>query len=85
MLFSIWTTKLLSSCLQGQTGSLAIQGLGNLTSALFGFTSTTGWPDRAPSGPFSAYTDTVSPRFGLAALELADLDEESEQALIGGG
>ncbi len=59
---------MLSSCLQGQTGSLAIQGLGNLTSALFGFTSTTGWPDRAPSGPFSAYTDTVSPRFGLAAL-----------------
>jgi benzylsuccinate CoA-transferase BbsF subunit len=64
---------MLSSCLQGQTGSLAIQGLGNLTSALFGFTSTTGWPDRAPSGPFSAYTDTVSPRFALAAL-LSALD-----------
>jgi crotonobetainyl-CoA:carnitine CoA-transferase CaiB-like acyl-CoA transferase len=59
---------MLSSCLQGQTGSLAIQGLGNLTSALFGFTSTTGWPDRVPSGPFSAYTDTVSPRFSLAAV-----------------
>ena len=60
---------MLSSCLQGQTGSLAIQGLGNLTSPqLFGFTSTTGWPDRAPSGPFSAYTDTVSPRFALAAF-----------------
>jgi crotonobetainyl-CoA:carnitine CoA-transferase CaiB-like acyl-CoA transferase len=59
---------MLSSCLQGQTGSLAIQGLGNLSTAMFGFTSTTGWPDRAPSGPFSAYTDVVSPRFGLAAL-----------------
>jgi crotonobetainyl-CoA:carnitine CoA-transferase CaiB-like acyl-CoA transferase len=59
---------MLSSCLQGQTGSLAIQGLGNLPTAMFGFTSTTGWPDRAPSGPFSAYTDVVSPRFGLAAL-----------------
>jgi crotonobetainyl-CoA:carnitine CoA-transferase CaiB-like acyl-CoA transferase len=59
---------MLSSCLQGQTGSLVIQGLGNLTSAMFGFMSTTGWPDRAPSGPFSAYTDVVSPRFALAAL-----------------
>jgi crotonobetainyl-CoA:carnitine CoA-transferase CaiB-like acyl-CoA transferase len=59
---------MLSSCLQGQTGSLAIQGLGNLPTAMFGFTSTTGWPDRAPSGPFSAYTDVVSPRFSLAAL-----------------
>ena len=59
---------MLSSCLQGQTGTLAIQGLGNLTSAMFGFTSTTGWPDRAPTGPYSAYTDVVSPRFALAAL-----------------
>jgi benzylsuccinate CoA-transferase BbsF subunit len=58
----------LSSCLQGQTGSLEMPGLGNLTSALFGFTSTTGWPGRPPSGPFGAYTDVVSPRFGLAAL-----------------
>jgi crotonobetainyl-CoA:carnitine CoA-transferase CaiB-like acyl-CoA transferase len=58
----------LSSCLQGQSGPLAMPGLGNLTSALFGFTSTTGWPGRPPCGPFGAYTDVVSPRFGIAAL-----------------
>jgi crotonobetainyl-CoA:carnitine CoA-transferase CaiB-like acyl-CoA transferase len=67
---------MLSSSLQGQTGSLAIQGLGNLTSAMFGFTSTTGWPDRAPTGPYSAYTDVVSPRFALAAL-LAALEHRA--------
>ena len=59
---------LLSSCLPGQTGTLEMPGLGNLTTALFGFTATTRWPGRSASGPFGAYTDIVSPRFGLAAL-----------------
>ena len=59
---------LLSSCLPGQTGTLTLPGLGNLTTALFGFTTTTRWPGRAASGPFGAYTDIVSPRFGLTAL-----------------
>ncbi|MFN0028213.1 MAG: CoA transferase [Acidimicrobiales bacterium] len=58
---------LLSSSLPGQTGVLQLPGLGNLATALFGFTSTTGWPDRTPSGPFGAYTDIVAPRFALAA------------------
>jgi len=59
---------LLSSCLPGQTGSLDLPGYGNLGSALFGFHWTTRWPDRPSAGPFGAYTDTVSPRFSLAAL-----------------
>lgn len=59
---------LLSSSLPGQTGPLQLPGLGNLSTAMFGFTSTTGWPDRTPSGPFGAYTDIVSPRFAVAAI-----------------
>ncbi|MDH4145897.1 MAG: CoA transferase [Acidimicrobiia bacterium] len=71
---------LLSSCLPGQTGSLTMPGLGNLTTAHFGFTITTGWPDRVPSGPFGAYTDIVSPRFGLAAI-LAALEHRRRTGL----
>jgi crotonobetainyl-CoA:carnitine CoA-transferase CaiB-like acyl-CoA transferase len=62
-----------SSCLPGQTGSLDLPGYGNLSSAMFGFHFTTRWPDRAAAGPFGAYTDTVSPRFSVAAV-LAALD-----------
>jgi crotonobetainyl-CoA:carnitine CoA-transferase CaiB-like acyl-CoA transferase len=64
---------LLSSCLPGQTGTLALPGYGNLTTALFGFTAVTRWPGRQAAGPFGAYTDIVSPRFGLAGV-LAALD-----------
>ena len=65
---------MLSSSLMGQTGPLAsFAGYGTLATPVIGFTDITGWPDRPPSGPFSAYTDYVSPRFGLAAL-LAALD-----------
>jgi benzylsuccinate CoA-transferase BbsF subunit len=65
---------MLSSCLMGQTGPLAsFAGFGNLAAAISGFHNLTGWADRAPAGPFGAYTDYVSPRFTaiaiLAALE----------------
>jgi benzylsuccinate CoA-transferase BbsF subunit len=58
----------------GQSGPLAqFAGFGNLAAAISGFYSVTGWPGRAPAGPFGAYTDTVAPRFTataiLAALE----------------
>jgi crotonobetainyl-CoA:carnitine CoA-transferase CaiB-like acyl-CoA transferase len=33
----------------------------------------TGWDDRAPGGPFNAYTDTIAPRF-LATTLIAALD-----------
>jgi crotonobetainyl-CoA:carnitine CoA-transferase CaiB-like acyl-CoA transferase len=65
---------MLSTSLMGQTGPLAsFAGYGNLAAAISGFSNLGGWPDRPPAGPFSAYTDYVSPRFVavaiLAALE----------------
>jgi benzylsuccinate CoA-transferase BbsF subunit len=63
-----------STCLMGQTGPLAAYaGFGNLAASLTGFGNLCGWPDRAPAGPFGAYTDYVAPRFGLATI-LAALD-----------
>jgi crotonobetainyl-CoA:carnitine CoA-transferase CaiB-like acyl-CoA transferase len=63
---------MLSTCLMGQTGPLArFAGFGNLAAALCGFYNLVGWPDRPPSGPYSAYTDYIAPRFGLAALMAA--------------
>ncbi len=74
---------MLSTCLMGQTGPLAeFAGFGNLAAAASGFFSLTGWPDRAPAGPFSAYTDYVPPRFTaaaiLAALEYRDRTGEGQ-------
>jgi benzylsuccinate CoA-transferase BbsF subunit len=71
---------LLSSCLPGQTGTLELPGYGNLSTGLFGFTTTTRWPGRPAAGPFGAYTDVVSPRFGLAAV-LAALDHRRRTGL----
>jgi crotonobetainyl-CoA:carnitine CoA-transferase CaiB-like acyl-CoA transferase len=60
---------MLSSCLMGQTGPMAaFAGYGNLAAAISGFSNLGGWPDRPPAGPFSAYTDYVSPRFITAAI-----------------
>jgi crotonobetainyl-CoA:carnitine CoA-transferase CaiB-like acyl-CoA transferase len=65
---------MVSSCLMGQTGPLArFAGYGNLAAAISGFSNLGGWPDRPPAGPFSAYTDYVSPRF-LAVAVLAALE-----------
>jgi crotonobetainyl-CoA:carnitine CoA-transferase CaiB-like acyl-CoA transferase len=53
----------------GQTGPLSqFSGFGNLAGAVTGFYELTGWPDRAPAGPFLAYTDYVSPRYLVAAI-----------------
>ena len=66
---------MMSSCLMGQTGPLAeFAGFGNLAAAFAGFTPLCGWSDRAPAGPFGAYTDYVAPRFASVAL-LAALHE----------
>lgn len=60
---------MVSSCLFGQTGPLAMfAGYGTMAAAMTGFFGITGWPDRAPSGPFGAYTDYTAPRFANAAL-----------------
>ena len=59
----------LSTSLLGQNGPHAkLAGFGNLGAALSGLWELVGWPDRAPSGPFAAYTDYVAPRFSLCAL-----------------
>ncbi len=63
---------MIRSCLMGQTGPLSrFAGFGNLAAAMCGFYNLVGWPDRVPSGPFSAYTDYIAPRFGLAAVMAA--------------
>jgi crotonobetainyl-CoA:carnitine CoA-transferase CaiB-like acyl-CoA transferase len=65
---------MLSSCVMGQTGPQAgFAGFGNLAAAAAGFFDITGWPDRAPAGPYMAYTDFTSPRFSVMAI-LAALD-----------
>jgi crotonobetainyl-CoA:carnitine CoA-transferase CaiB-like acyl-CoA transferase len=65
---------MLSTCLMGQTGPLAkYAGFGNLAHSITGFGLLCGWPDRAPAGPFGAYTDYIAPRFSAVAI-LAALD-----------
>ncbi len=65
---------MLSTCLMGQTGPLSgFAGFGSLAAGISGFYDLTGWPDRPPSGPFGAYTDTIAPRFTAIAI-LAALD-----------
>lgn len=65
---------MMSSCLFGQSGVHSpFAGYGTMAAAMSGFFGLTGWPDRAPCGPFGAYTDYISPRFGTATL-LAALD-----------
>ncbi len=65
---------MVSSALMGQVGPLSdFAGFGNLAASIAGFTDMTGWPDRSPAGPYTAYTDYVSPRFlALSVLAAAD-------------
>ncbi len=63
---------MLSTCLRGQTGPEAsLAGFGNAGAAISGLHSITGWPDRAPSGPWGALTDFIAPRLAVAALTAA--------------
>lgn len=58
-----------SSCLMGHYGpESALAGFGTMAAAVSGWFHITGWPDRMPCGPFSAYTDYVSPRLLLVAV-----------------
>jgi len=66
---------MVSTCLMGQTGPYAsMAGYGYHAASVAGFHELTGWADRAPVGPWNAYTDTVAPRF-LTATLLAALDQ----------
>ncbi len=59
---------MLSSCMQGQTGPHArLPGSGHKLTALSGFSTITGWPDRLP-GNILAYTDFIGPRFNVIAI-----------------
>jgi benzylsuccinate CoA-transferase BbsF subunit len=63
---------MLSTCMRGQTGpERHYTGFGNQGAALAGLAAITGWPDRAPVGPWGAYTDFITPRYGVAALMAA--------------
>jgi len=65
---------MLSTCLMGASGPEArLAGYGTMGAALAGFGYLTGWPDRAPSAPFLAYSDYTAPKLASAAL-LAALD-----------
>lgn len=58
-----------SSCLMGHDGpESSLAGFGTMAAAVSGWFHITGWPDRLPCGPFSAYTDYVSPRLLLPAV-----------------
>lgn len=68
---------MMSTCLRGQTGpQRTFGGYGSQGAALAGLFSLTGWPDRAPTGPWGAYTDFIAPRYGVAAFAAALYDRE---------
>ncbi len=63
-----------STCLMGQTGPASpFGGYGFHAGAIAGYYEITGWPDLPPDGPWTAYTDAVSPRI-LAVTIMAALD-----------
>jgi crotonobetainyl-CoA:carnitine CoA-transferase CaiB-like acyl-CoA transferase len=63
---------MISTSMRGQTGpERRFAGFGNHGAALSGFVAITSWGDRPPAGPWGAYTDFISPRFGLAAIVAA--------------
>ena len=60
---------MLSTSMRGQTGpERGYSGFGGQGAAIAGLFDLVGWPDRPPSGPWGAYTDFISPRYGVAAL-----------------
>lgn len=64
-----------STCLLGQTGPYAtFAGFGQQGSAIAGLHGITGWPDREPAGTWGAYSDMITPHFGVAALTSAILE-----------
>ena len=63
---------MVSTCLMGQTGpARSLAGFGYHAAAIAGFYEVTGWPDRPPAGPFTAYTDVVAPHFLVATIAAA--------------
>ncbi len=72
---------MLSTCMRGQTGrERTYSGFGGQGAAIAGLFDLVGWPDRPPSGPWGAYTDFITPRFGVSVLTAA-LIERDESGL----
>ena len=68
---------MLSTSMRGQTGrERGYSGFGSQGAAIAGLFELVGWPDRPPSGPWGAYTDFITPRFGVAALSAALLHRQ---------
>ncbi len=65
---------MISLSAHGQSGPRAMHpGIGHLLTGLAGFAHVTGWPDRPPVLPISAYTDYIVPFLGVTAI-MAALD-----------
>lgn len=65
---------MIGASMLGRGGPYSSQpGFGPVLSSLSGMTGLTGWPDRAPTNPYGAYTDFVVPKFALPTL-LAAID-----------
>ncbi len=63
---------MLSTSMRGQTGrERGYSGFGGQGAAIAGLFNLVGWPDRPPSGPWGAYTDFITPRYGVSALVAA--------------
>ena len=60
------------SNLMGDDGPMArYAGFGTMAAAIAGFYPMTGWPDRMPAGPFTAFTDYISPKLSALVLVAA--------------
>ena len=61
-----------SASMQGRGGPYSSHpGFGPVLTALSGHTHMTGWPDRAPTSPYGAYTDFLLPQLAIAAISAA--------------
>ena len=68
---------MLSTSMRGQTGpERGYSGFGGQGAAIAGLFALVGWPDRPPTGPWGAYTDFITPRYGIAALASALLHRQ---------
>ena len=60
---------LVRSSLMGHTGpDRDLKGTGQVTAALGGWYDLTGWPDRLPVGPYSAYSDFIAWNYAMIAI-----------------
>ena len=68
---------MISTSLFGSGGPLSpFVGYGQQAAAMVGLHAITGWPDRAPCGPYGPYTDVIAPKFGICALAAAILQQQ---------